>query len=107
MLADPASFDALLDVPALVLDLRADAAAPAEAGRLRHAPCPVFAVVADDEADAWPVDLVLAEGAGDTLLLGGTAAEAAEALAAAAAVHPGAAATLARVLRVTTDADVP
>jgi enoyl-CoA hydratase/carnithine racemase len=98
---DPSCLEELLDVAALVLDLREGTTAPAEARVLRRAPCPVLAIGAADAAEAWPVDLVLADGDPDALLLAESATAAAERLAAAAAARPAAATTLAQVLRAT------
>ena len=100
--ADPSWRDLLADVAAVVVDLRDDdgAAAP-----LHHAPCPVIAMVADGDT-AWPVDLALADGSDDVAVFGGSVEDAGHALVGRAAANPTAAATLARVLRVTADLDV-
>jgi len=104
--ADPSWSDALLDVPALVIDLRPDDDDYSEPPALLRAPCPVMAMVGPDDGTLWPVDLALVEGSPDVTLLGGSVDDAAAVLTAHAAAHPTAAATLARLLRVTADLDV-
>jgi enoyl-CoA hydratase/carnithine racemase len=98
--ADPTWAEALLDVPALVVDLRDDQEV-GEPAPLRHASCPVFALVPGGAETSWPVDLVLAAGSPDAALLGGSLEEAASILTDRAAANPTAAATLARLLRLT------
>lgn len=93
--ADPSWSEALLDVPALVIDLRADEQV-GELPPLDHAPCPVIALVAAEAETIWPVDLTLADGADDVL----------DAVIAGAVAHPAAAATMAHVLRATESLDV-
>ena len=103
--ADSSWRESLFDTPALVLDLR-DADDAGEPPAFDQAPCPVIALLSPDAGTAWPVDLALSTGAADTLLLGDSADDAAALLADRAAANPAAAATLARVLRVTADLDV-
>ena len=98
LLRDPAVLDLLLDVPALVLDLRDDRSTPAPLGRV---PCPVLGLVRSDATTQWAVDLEIAEGAADTQLLGDDADQAADVLVAAACRAPGAAALFVQVLRAT------
>ena len=104
--ADPSWPEALLDVPALVIDLRENDEDHGQPPMLLRAPCPVIAVISGDDRTLWPVDLLLDEGAPDISLLGASVDEAASELTARAAAHPTAAAALARVLRVTPDLDV-
>jgi enoyl-CoA hydratase/carnithine racemase len=101
--ADPGWTDALLDVPMLVIDLRDNDEDYGEPPGLRRAPCPVIAVVSGEDRTLWSTDLLLDEGTPDVALLGSNVDEAAAALAARAAANPTAAATLARVLRVTAE----
>lgn len=97
-LRDPAVLDELLDVPALVVDLReSEPAAPP----LARVPCPVIGLVHADARTDWPVDLVLADGTPDTRLLADDLDEAAALLVAKAAQSPAAAAVLVQVLRAT------
>lgn len=98
LLRDPAILDLLLDVPALVLDLRDDRSTPAPLGRV---PCPVLGLVRSDASTDWAVDLAIAEDAADTRLLGDDAEQAAEVLISAARRSPAAAAVLVQVLRAT------
>lgn len=104
--ADPAWTEQLLDVPALVIDLRENDDDRAEPDDLLRAPCPVIGVVAGEDRTLWSCDVLLDEGSADVLLLGTTVDEAAALLTARAASNPAAAATLARVLRVTETLDV-
>src|SRR3954451_14643110 len=111
--ADPAWSEALLDVPALVIDLRDDDGT-GELPPLGHASCPVIALVlADapggapvDTQRSWPVDLALAAGSPDVALLGGSVESAVSMLLDRVAADPTAAATLARLLRLSPDLDV-
>jgi hypothetical protein len=103
--ADPSWPEALLGVPALVIDLRSDDAV-VEPPPLRQSPCPVIALVPADADTTWPVDVTLAAGSPDVARLGASVEEAASVLTDRAAVNPTAAATLARVLRVTAALDV-
>ena len=101
---DPSWPEALLDVPALLLDLRdGDVGAPPP---LRRASCPVIAVLPAGAETTWPVDLALAADSPDVDLLGPGVDAAVTVLTDRAAANPTAAATLARVLRVTSDLDV-
>ena len=102
---DPSWPEALVGVPALVLDLR-ESDDPGEPPPLRRAPCPVLALLPVDVQTTWPVDLALVADSPDADLLGGELEAAASVLAARAAANPTAAATLARLLRVTTDLEV-
>jgi enoyl-CoA hydratase/carnithine racemase len=102
---DPGWTEELLEVPALVVDLR-ESDGYIEPASLMRAPCPVLGLVAGQDTAPWPVDLLLEEGSPDVALLGGSVDEAAAVLTAAAAASPTAAATLARVLRVTESLDV-
>lgn len=104
--ADPGWTDDLIDVPAIVIDLCDNDEDLAEPPGLLRARCPVFAVISGEDRTVWPVDLVLDEGSPDVALLGATAEEAASVLTDRAAANPVAAATLARVLRVSVDLDV-
>ena len=103
--ADPAWPEALLDIPALVVDLRAadDADEPPP---LRRAPCPVIALVAAEAETSWPVDLAVGADSPDVALLGATVEDAVRGLTDRAATNPIAAATLARLLRITPELDV-
>jgi enoyl-CoA hydratase/carnithine racemase len=103
--ADPSWPDSLADVPAAVVDLRDDAddVAPPP---LHRAPCPVIAMVPADGETDWPVDLALADGSDDVAVLGAGVEDAVHVLVDRAAANPTAAATLARVLRVTAELDV-
>lgn len=103
-LADAAWTEQLLDVPALVIDLRDNDYDEPE--HLLRAPCPVIGVVTDANASQWTVDVLLVEGSADVDLLGATAEQAATVITERAAANPSAAATLARVLRVTSTLDV-
>lgn len=93
--ADPSWPEALLDVSALVIDLRGDQQV-GEPPALELAPCPVIAVVPSASETIWPVDLMLADGSQEAL----------DAVIAGAATNPAAAATLAHVLRATESLDV-
>lgn len=104
--ADPGWTEALLDVPMLVIDLRENDEDYGEPPGLLRAPCPVIAVVSGEDRTLWSSDLLLDEGTPDVALLGSNVDEAASALAARAAANPTAAATLARLLRVTADLEV-
>lgn len=103
--ADPVWPEALLDVPAIVIDLRGDDDYD-EPEALFRAPCPVIGITAGDEQTLWPVDLLLTEGSPDVALIRKTVEEAASVLTASATANPTAAATLARLLRLTADLDV-
>jgi hypothetical protein len=94
----------LLDLPALVIDLRGDERA--ELPSLDRSPCPVIAVSETDIGAECPVDLVIVEGSADAGLLGESVEAAVGALTDGATAHPHAAATLARLLRVTPTLDV-
>jgi hypothetical protein len=98
--ADPAWPESLLDVPALVVDLR-DLDDAGEPPALGSAPCPVIALVPSDTETSWPVDVSLVDGSPEVALLGGSLEDAATSLSDRAAAHPTAATTLARVLRLT------
>jgi hypothetical protein len=102
--ADPSWPDGLVDVPIVVIDLRVDDGR--EPPAVHRAPCPVIALVSGESPPEWPVDLTLADGSDDTALFGDTVEGVARALAERAAANPMAAATLARVLRVTAALDV-
>ena len=104
--ADPVWPEELLDVPAIVLDLRENGNDYDEPAALLRAPCPVIGITASDEETLWPVDVLLHEGSPDVALLGDNVEAATSTLTARAAANPTAAATLARVLRVTSDLDV-
>lgn len=97
-LRDPDALEALLDAPALVLDLREPAPAPPSLARI---PCPVLGLVRSGATSSWPVDLALEEDAADTRLLAEDAEAAAAVLVDAAGRAPAAAAVLAQVLRST------
>jgi enoyl-CoA hydratase/carnithine racemase len=97
-LADPAALEDLLDVPALVLDLR-DGSPGEPPVALHRAPCPVLAIVRADAGTEWPVDLALEEGSADVALLGADADAAVAALVAAARASRAAAGLLVQVLR--------
>ena len=103
--ADPAWPEALLDVPALVVDLREDDDV-LEPPALGRASCPVIALLRGDAETNWPVDLVLASDSPDVALLGGSTEDAVAALTDRAAASPTAAAALARLLRLTPALDV-
>ena len=103
--ADPSWPEALLDVPVLVVDLR-EAEHVGEPPPLGRAPCPVIALLPRDGQTTWPVDLCLADGSPDAALLGASVEDAATELSDRAARNPTAAATLARVLRLTPQLDV-
>src|SRR5438477_118564 len=102
--ADPSWPEALLGVPALVIDLRDDHH-PGEppglsSSSLQSASCPVIALLPTDTAEtSWAADVSLTEGSADVALLGAAVDEAATLLADRAATNPTAAAMLARVLR--------
>jgi enoyl-CoA hydratase/carnithine racemase len=100
-LADPAALDALLDAPALVVDLRAGP--PPGPLPLARVPCPVIGLGA---SPGVVPDVTLLDGAADTQLLGDSVETAAEVLVQAAAAAPAAAALLAQVLRCTVDLPV-
>jgi hypothetical protein len=100
LLGDPAVLEDLLDVPALVLDLR-DGSPDEPPAALHRAPCPVLAMTRTDTATHWPVDLSLEEGSADVALLGPDAEAAVAVLVAAASASPAAAGLLAQVLRAT------
>jgi enoyl-CoA hydratase/carnithine racemase len=102
-LRDPGALAALLDAPALVLDLRAGEGEPVPLARV---PCAVLAVVGAGAATAWPVDLVLQEGSADTRLLGDDVEAAVAVLVAGAARAPRAAGVLAQLLRATANLPV-
>jgi enoyl-CoA hydratase/carnithine racemase len=106
MTADPAWPEELLDAPALVVDLRGDDA-PTEPAPLDRAPCPVLAIVPEGTETSWPVDLPLGVGAADVALVADTVDAAMAVLVDRATANPAAAATLARVLRITPELDVP
>ena len=93
--ADPTWAEAMLDVPALVVDLRGDDHV-GHAPPLDNATCPVIALVPVGADTTWPVDLTFEEGAEET----------ATAVTAGAAANPAAAATLTQVLRATATLDV-
>ena len=93
--ADPAWTEAMLDVPALVVDLRGDDAV-GEPPLLDWASCPVIALVSAETETTWPVDLTVADGPEETLA----------AVTAGAAANPAAAAALTQVLRATDSLDV-
>lgn len=97
-LRDPVAVGDLRDVPLLVLDLRPDPGQPVPVDAV---PCPVVALVSPGRPCTWDVDLVLAGGSPDALLLGDDVEAAAEALAVAADASPRAAGLLAQVLRAT------
>ena len=103
---DPGWSETLLDVPLLVVDLRTGDGDYSEPPALLRAPCPVIAVAAEEDATLWPVDLTLVNGSADVGLLGSSVDDAAAALVERAAANPTAAATMARLLRVTTTLDV-
>jgi enoyl-CoA hydratase/carnithine racemase len=92
----------LLDVPAVVVDLRTDADLDAPPA-LRQLACPVIALVGKGATTTWPVDLVLEEGSDDARLLADDVDDAAAALVAAAQRAPAAAAVLVQALRATGD----
>ena len=104
--ADPSWREALLGVPALVIDLRDEDRAGEPPGLpsppLQSASCPVIALLpaGTDEA-SWAADVSLVDGSADAALFGAGPDEAAALLADRAAASPTAAATLARVLRIT------
>ena len=104
--ADPGWTEELLGVPMLVIDLRENDEDYGEPPGLLRAPCPVVAVVSGEDRTLWSTDLLLDDGTPDVALLGASVDEAASALATRAAANPTAAATLARLLRVTVDLDV-
>jgi hypothetical protein len=93
---DPVWTEAMLDVSALVVDLREDDYA-GEPPPLDRAPCPVIALVPPETETTWPVDLTVADGSDETVA----------AVTAGAAANPAAAATLTHVLRATESLDVP
>lgn len=93
--ADPSWSETLLDVPALVVDLREDDYV-GEPPPLDQATCPVIALLPPETETTWPVDLTLS----------GTAEEMVGAVTAGAAANPTAAATLTHVLRATESLDV-
>ena len=103
--ADPGWPESLLDVPALVLDLREDQPI-SEPPPLRRAPCPVIGIASRGAQSAWPIDLTLVDGTPDAGLLADTVEEAAAVLAKRASANPQAAAILAQVLRMTPALDV-
>ena len=103
---DPVWPEELLDVPAIVIDLRKSDEDYDEPAALLRAPCPVIGIAGTDVETLWPVDVLLNEGSPDVALLGDSVEAAASALNARAAENPAAAATLARVLRVTAELDV-
>lgn len=104
--SDPSWPETLLAVPALVVDLRENGEDYREPPALLRAPCPVLAVGSGGDGTLWPVDLLLDEASADIALLGGRVDDAVALLSARAAANPTAAATLARVLRVTPDLGV-
>lgn len=93
--ADPSWSEALLDVPALVVDLRDDDYV-GEPPPLDQAACPVIALLPPDTETTWPVDLTFTDGSDETI----------GAVTAGAAANPAAAATLTHVLRATGSLDV-
>jgi len=93
--SDPGWTEELLDVPALVVDLRG-AEQHAEPPPLDRALCPVIALLPVDTETAWPVDLTFADGSEESVA----------AVTARAAANPTAAATLTQVLRATASLDV-
>jgi enoyl-CoA hydratase/carnithine racemase len=99
LLADQTGLEDLLDVPALVLDLR-DGSPGEPPAALHRAPCPVLAMTGAD-ATHWPVDLAIEEGSADVALLGADAEAAVAVLVAAASASPAAAGLLAQLLRAT------
>jgi enoyl-CoA hydratase/isomerase-like protein len=107
--ADPSWREALLGVPALVIDLRDEdrGGGPPGPPGLEWASCPVIALLpADTDETSWTADVSLTEGSVDVALLGSGVDEAAALLVDRAAANPTAAATLARVLRLTPTLDV-
>jgi hypothetical protein len=109
--ADPSWPEALLGVPALVIDGREDDRAGEPTGLstppLQSAPCPVIALLPTDaDETSWAADVSLTDGSPDVALLGAGIDEAASLLADRAATNPTAAAMLARVLRLTPTLDV-
>ena len=104
--ADPVWPEELLDVPAIVIDLRTNDDDYDEPEALLRAPCPVIGIAAADEETLWPVDLLLNEGSADVALVGDTIDAAVSALTERAAANPTAASSLARVLRVTSSLEV-
>lgn len=91
--SDPGWTDELLDVPALVVDLRGDGPV-GEPPPLDQALCPVIALASADTETGWPVDLTL----GDEETVAEVTTRAGE--------NPTATATLAQVLRATASLDV-
>jgi hypothetical protein len=98
---DPTWTEQLLDVPALVIDLRDNDDDLSEPEGLLRAPCPVIGVIEGEDRTLWSVDVLLDHGSLDAALLGGSPDEAVASLTDRAAANPAAAATLARVLRAT------